>query len=110
MGDTLSLVSLFELHPPLYVYKLREGRKVFLSSYNMNWGQAPPINDQLQPSIQGQVKRYLESITIMEQYRKEHPGRVYFFQLDRFPRLKPGYLLLQLQLELTKREHIANSR
>jgi len=28
----------------------------------------------------------------------------------RFPRLKPGFLLLQLQLELTKREHVVNSR
>jgi hypothetical protein len=67
--------SIFDANSPLYVYLLRQGEKVFLSRYNVDWGNIPPIR--------GQLKRYLNSISVIEAYQEVHPDRVYILQLDR---------------------------
>jgi hypothetical protein len=54
---------------------LREGRRVFVSRKNMRWGKIPTIRQQ--------VRRYLDSLSAIETYQKEHPDRVFVFQLDR---------------------------
>lgn len=70
----------FEASPPQYVYLLRRGMDVFVSRLNMPW--------QGQPSLQGQLKRYFRSISLMESFRRRHPGRLYILQLDR---IGPSY-------------------
>jgi hypothetical protein len=66
--------KVFEQSPPCYIYLLREGRKVFLSRKNMDWGG--------EPDIRGQVKRYLHSITTMESFRSKSMERIYLLQVD----------------------------
>lgn len=67
--------SVFEGNRPIYVYLLREGEKVFLSRYNVSWGNVPPI--------QGQLKRYIDSIETIENFREQNLDRVFILQLDR---------------------------
>lgn len=72
--------NIFEKNPPLYIYVLREGKKVFLSTLNMDWGK--------NAHIKGQLKRYLDSIAIIETYQQKHLGRVYILQPDK---IEPTY-------------------
>jgi hypothetical protein len=67
--------GVFAAAPPLYVYMMREGRKVFISRNNMSWGKKRGIKQQ--------VKGYLDSLAVLEAYRREHGDRVFVFQLDR---------------------------
>lgn len=81
--------DVFEKNPPLYVYVLREGKKVFLSTLNMDWGK--------NAHIKGQLKRYLDSVAIIEAFKKQHSERVYILQLDK---IEPTY---EARLEETKK-------
>jgi hypothetical protein len=67
--------DVFSGAPPLWIYMLREGRQVFVSRKNMRWGKIPTIRQQ--------VRRYLDSLALIEAYRQRNPERVLVFQLDR---------------------------
>lgn len=66
--------DVFSLTAPLYVYVIREGYKVFVSRKNMEWGKVP--------TVQSQLKRYLQSIAAIEAFRHAAPERVHIIQLD----------------------------
>ncbi len=62
---------------------LREGRKVFISRKNMSWGTNVP-------RIQGQVRRYLESLALFERYQRQAPDRICLVQWDQIGRDSPA--------------------
>lgn len=72
--------DVFKNNLPLYVYTLREGKSVFLSVRNTDWGRKAHIN--------GQLNRYIDSIKAIETFQKIHPERVLILQLDR---IEPTY-------------------
>jgi hypothetical protein len=71
----------FAKTPPLYVYMLREGERVFASRNAMPWRDAPP-------PVERQLRQYLNSLRWIEEFREEHPARVMICQLDR---IEPTY-------------------
>ncbi len=66
--------SVFEWCPPRYIYALRDPRKVFLSVRNMTWGR--------HANIDGQIRKYCESVLQMEQFKANHPERIFVCQVD----------------------------
>lgn len=81
----------FENNPPLYVYVLRQGKSVFLSVRNTDWGKKVHIS--------GQIRRYVDSVKAIENFQKWNPERAFIIQLDKIEptheaRLKETHRLL----------------
>lgn len=58
---------------PIYVYCLREGRKVLRSLKNMPWNVNP---------FKTNLERYKESVKIAERFREQAADRIIFCQID----------------------------